>query len=196
MGAPNFNKDQLGFPLYVHDNVYAKVCPECGAWNEVGAETCCECGEDLHDADEDYDEIAMDWLCEDVKLDMDEINKGLEFFSVGLEGGYYVGVQFTVNFKMRWGCELDPEELDNEDAHYYFDCCRSEMLRRYKRERRKLGKMLKELAEYHGFEEIVCVGIFSNGEAIYRKAEPPKELPKKQKYAYRARVAANAIVNV
>lgn len=196
MSAPNFNSNQLGFPLYVHDNIYAKVCPECGAWNNAEEETCYECGASLEDAQEESDWVQEEWLCDEVKSRMDDINKELAFFQVGLESGYYVGVQFDVNFKMRWGCELDPEELDNEDAHFCFDCCRSEMLRRYQRERRKLGKKLKELAEFHGFEEIVCIGRFSNGEAVYRKVEAPKELPKKHKYAYKAKVAAKAIVNV
>lgn len=195
MGAPNFSSNQLGFPLYVHDNIYAKVCPECGAWNNAEEETCYECGASLEDAQEESDWVQEEWLCDEVKSHMDEINEELNFFAVGLSSGYYSGLQFDVNFKMRWGCELDPEELDNEDAHYYFDCCRSEMLRRYQRERRKLGKKLKELAEFHGFEEIVCIGRFSNGEAVYRKVEAPKELPEKHKYAYKAKVAAKAIIN-
>lgn len=190
MGAPNFNNNQLGFPLYVHDNIYAKVCPECGAWNDAGEDTCYECGVSLADAMERYDDVQEEWLCDEVKSRMDEINKELTFFQVGLESGYYVGVQFDVNFKMRWGCELDPEELDNEDAHYYFDCCRSEMLRRYQRERRKLGKKLKELADYHGFEEIVCVGRFSNGEAVYERVERSVK-----KYGYKAKVNAPVGVN-
>lgn len=196
MSTANFNSNQLGFPLYVHDNIYAKVCPECGAWNSAEDDNCCECGASLEDAQEKSDWVQEEWLCDEVKSCMDEINKELSFFEVGLQSGYYVGVQFDVNFKMRWGCELDPEELDNEDAHYYFDCCRSVMLRKYERERRKLAKKLKELADSYGFEEIVCVGVFSNGEAVYRKVEPPKELPEKQKYAYRTKVAAKAIVNV
>ena len=195
MSAPNFDHRQNGFPLYVHEDIYSKICPECGAWNMDTADVCEECGENLDNAELRYDDVETDFLCDEVRESMAEINKELDFFEVGLESGYYTGVQFTVNFKMRWGCELDPEELDNEDAHYYFDCCRSEMLRRYKRERRKLGKKLAGLAKEHGFEEIVCVGIFSNGEAIYRKVEPPKELPKKQKYAYKAKVAAKAVIN-
>lgn len=170
MSTANFDSRQLGFPLYVHDNIYAKVCPECGAWNSAEDDNCYECGASLADAEERYDDVQVEWLCDDVKSCMDEINKELAFFEVGLKSGYYVGVQFDVNFKMRWGCELDPEEMDNEDAHYYYDCCRSVMLRKYERERRKLGKKLAQLAEDFGFEEIVCIGHFSNGEAVYERA--------------------------
>ena len=174
MSTANFNSNQLGFPLYVHDNIYAKVCPECGWWNNTEDETCYDCGKSLADVEEQYDYVGEELLCDDVKADMDEINKELAFFQVGLASGYYAGVQFTVTFKTIWGCEIDPKELDNEDAHYYFDCCRSVMLRRYERERRKLSKKLAQLAKDFGFEEIVCVGRFSNGEAIYERANTVK----------------------
>ena len=170
MSTANFQGETNGFPLYVHDDVYAKLCPECGAWNGEDDEECCECGEDLKNADPQYDEIAMDDMVFCAREEMKTINNDLEFFEVGLESGYYVGVQFDVNFKMKWGCELDPEEMDNEDAHYYFGCCRSVMLRKYERERRKLAKKLKALADDFGFEEIVCIGHFSNGEAVYERA--------------------------
>lgn len=172
MGAPNFNSDQLGFPLYVHDNVYSKVCPECGAWNMAEADVCECCGEDISGEEERYDEYDMEYLCDEVQNDLHKLNEELTFFSVGLESGYYCGVQFDVDWKniRGWGCAGDPEELTNDDAHFYFDCCRSEMLRRYQRERRKLAKKLKELADFHGFEYLVCVGIFSNGEAVYERA--------------------------
>lgn len=182
MGAPNFNNNQLGFPLYVHDNIYAKVCPECGAWNNAEEETCYECGASLADAEERYDDVQEEWLCHEVKNCMDEINKELAFFEVSLQSGYYVGVQFDVDWNERVG---DPEELDNEDAHYYFGCCWSEMLRQYKSERRTLAKRLKQLAEFHGFEEIRCVGVFSNGEAVYERVERSVK-----KYSYKAKVNA------
>ena len=166
MSTANFNSNQLGFPLYVHDNIYAKVCPECGAWNSAEEETCYECGASLEDVQEKSDWVQEEWLCDEVKSCMDEINKELAFFEVGLQSGYYVGVQFDVSFKKTYyGNELDPEE-----AHYYFDCCRSVMLRKYERERRKLAKKLKALADDFGFEEIVCIGHFSNGEAVYERA--------------------------
>ena len=166
MSTANFDSRQNGFPLYVHDDIYAKVCPECGAVNDSEDEVCCDCGEDLHKVEVEPDWIAEEWLCKDVGHDMEEINKDLDFFTVRLKSGYYVGVQFDVNWNDHIG---DPEELNNEDAHYYFDCCRSVMLRKYERERRKLGKQLAKLAKNYGFEEIVCVGVFSNGEAIYER---------------------------
>ena len=188
MGAPNFNSNQLGFPLYVHEDVYSKVCPECGAWNSAGEETCYECGENLDNAEERYDEVETDFICDEVNEDFARDNLMLKFFRLSLKGGYYGGVQFDVDWNERVG---DPEELDNEDAHYYFDCCRSEMLRRYKSERRTLAKRLKQLADYHGFEEIRCVGMFSNGEAVYERVERSVK-----KYGYKAKVNTPVGVNV
>ena len=185
MSTPNFQGELNGFPLYVHEDIYAKICPECGAWNSDYESECHECGENLDNAELRYDDLETDFLCDEVRESMGEINKELDFFEIGLKSGYYTGVQFTVKFKKHWGCEIDPEELDNEDAHYYFDCCRSVMLRRYERERRKLGKKLAVIAADNGFEEIRCVGIFSNGEAIYERV--PKQV---KKYGYRARVSA------
>lgn len=173
MSTPNFDHRQLGFPLYAHDEIYSRICPECGAWNDAEEETCYDCGASLDGAEERPDWCAEEDLFEMVNYDLRNINDELDFFTVELKSGYYCGVQFDVNFNDRIG---DPEGLDNEDAHYYFDCCRSEMLKRYKRERRKLGKALETLARDHGFDKLVCVGIFSNGEAIYERV--PKTVTK------------------
>lgn len=172
MSTANFDSRQLGFPLYVHDDLYAKVCPECGAWCDPSEPECWECGASLADADVRYDELGMEDLYDCVTRDLKDINSSLLFFDVSVKSGYYAGMQLDVNWKkIGWmGVAGDPEELDNDDAHFYFDCCRSEMLRKYEREQRKLGKALKELADSYGFEEIVCVGVFSNGEAVYERA--------------------------
>lgn len=193
MSAPNFNNDQLGFPLYCREDYYSKVCPDCGMWNDAEAESCEECGEDLHNVEARYDDLDNEIYFNEAQDAMKELNEELDFFHVSVISGYYSGTQIDVDWKniRGWGVYGDPEDLDNEDAHFCFDCCRSEMLKRYKRERRKLSKRLKELAEFHGFEEYACLGVFSNGEAIYRKVEAPKG----NKYGYRARVAANAVVN-
>lgn len=51
MGAPNFNNNQLGFPLYCREDYYSKVCPECGTWNMDTADMCEECGVHLENVD-------------------------------------------------------------------------------------------------------------------------------------------------
>ena len=193
MSAPNFNSDQLGFPLYVREDYYSKVCEECGTWNDAEAEFCEGCGEDLHNVEARYDELDNEFYYNEVSDAMKEVNEDLEFFHVSVTSGYYTGTQFDVDWKniRGWGAAGDPNDLDNDDAHFYFDCCRSEMLRKYDRERRKLGKRLEELAEYHGFKKIRCVGVFSNGEAVYERVTNPE----KKKYGYKAKAAVGMAVS-
>lgn len=38
-------------------------------------------------------------------------------------------------------------------------------------ERVKINRCLAELAYQHGMDELICVGVFSNGEAVYRRVE-------------------------
>lgn len=191
MSTANFNNNQLGFPLYCREDFYSKVCPECGCWNMESAETCEDCGESLENVEARYDELDNEIYFDEVAHDLSKLSEDLEFFTVDAKGGYYGGVQFDVDWNGRIG---DPEDLDNEDAHYFFGCCRSVMLRKYQRERRKLGKKLEELAEFHGFERYGVSAQFSNGETWYTKIEKPKK-KKKSVYAVSANVNAPAMVS-
>ena len=50
--------------------------------------------------------------------------------------------------------------------------CYSEFKRKYISEVKFINKkLLPKLAEFYGFERYVCVCIFSNGEAVYEKAD-------------------------
>lgn len=174
MSAPNFNNDQLGFPLYVHDDFYVKQCPTCGmciGFYGDADEDVCDCGADLSDVEAIYDWDATEWLFNDVNEKLKELSETLMFFDASIISGYYSGMQINVEWKniKYYGRAGDPNDLDNDDANLYFDCCRSVMLRKYERERRKLSKKLKEIADEFEFEEICCVGIFSNGEAVYKR---------------------------
>ena len=62
--------------------------------------------------------------------------------------------------------------IDNDDAKYYFDVYRSVALREADREKRKIAKWLESLAKNGDFEILVCVGRFSNGEAVYSRRTP------------------------
>lgn len=186
MSTANFDSNQLGFPLYAREYCFFKVCPECGAWNMDTAESCEECGENLEDVEARYDDLDTRLIYEEAVSDLRSVAEGLDFFTLDVKDGYYTGLQFDVDWKGRIG---DPEDLDNEDAHYFFDCCRSEMLRRYQRERRKLGKKLEELAEFYGFEAYGVAARFSNGETIYTKPEKPK----RKKKCFRTSVPVRAM---
>lgn len=90
-------------------------------------------------------------------------------FRVEVQDGHYCDVQFIV----RTYEDLDfnresPYCIDNEDAHYYFDECRSKVLRKADAEQRKVYKWLKNLKK-EGYTELRCDGVFSNGEAVYSR---------------------------
>lgn len=94
-----------------------------------------------------------------------EFNKELIFHDIIIECGYYTGIQTYIKEYYK-----DIELLDNDDCHYHFDMCRSRALRKYKAEVKKINKrILPKFKAKLGFEQIKLVGVFSNGEAIYRK---------------------------
>ncbi len=61
-------------------------------------------------------------------------------------------------------------DYDNDECHYYFDCCRSVAYRKCAAEVRKINRWMAKLAQRYGFEELVCTSVFSNGEASYAPA--------------------------
>lgn len=66
--------------------------------------------------------------------------------------------------------DLSADDYDNDDCRYYFDCCRSAAYRKYAAEIRKINRFMEKLGKAYGFEELVCTGRFSNGEAMFAPA--------------------------
>ena len=169
MSTPNFIT-QSGFPLMILDDTdyWFPVCPKCGGWMEEvnGVKwTCTACEYETDDVEANCETEFDEFLYEDRLLHffephIDSFNETLTFFKVVLRNGYYRGVQTLVE------CENDPHELDNEDCRYYWDMCRSQAIRKHEAEQRRVVKYLKHLKD-EGFDELICVGIFSNGEAVY-----------------------------
>ena len=96
---------------------------------------------------------------------MEKLNDDLIFHELELKSGYYEGIQIFVG-------ELEnPHELDNEDCRYYYDMCRSQAIRKYDAEIRRINKWLEKVAVEHGWRKLHCLGVFSNGEAVYQYAE-------------------------
>lgn len=116
----------------------------------------------------DTDEMSwldVQFLMDDLKPALDNMNDDLMFHEISVESGYYTGLQFYVE-------ELhDPNDYDNEDCHYYFDSCRSVAIRKFDREINKINRMLRDLAADYGFEQYYCSARFSNGEAWYSKVQ-------------------------
>ena len=95
---------------------------------------------------------------------MEKFNDSLMFHSLEFKSGYYDGVQLYIK-------EMEnPHNLYNEDCKYYYDMCRSQAIRKYKAEINKINKWMKKVAVEYGWKKIKCLGIFSNGEAIYQYA--------------------------
>ncbi len=97
---------------------------------------------------------------------MEELNDSLTFHEVQFKSGYYDGLQLFVEEK-----EENPHELDNEDCRYYYDMCRSQAVRKYDAEIRKINRWMEKTAVEYGWRKLYCLGIFSNGEAVYQYAE-------------------------
>ena len=157
MSTRNFKPMEYGMPL---------VCGGLRDYEDLKAEYEEEFGEEYtegmyyFDLECEYDEAA--YMAED-------FSRGLKYHKVSVKSGYYVGFQFVVEEDCEAGdLEKDsPYCIDNEDAHYYYGMCRSKVLREADAEKRKINKYLESLDGM--YEILVCVGVFSNGEAIYEK---------------------------
>lgn len=110
-----------------------------------------------------YDDIWDD--ADGFKSMMEDFSDALTFHELSFKSGYYEGVQIYVKEKE------NPHELDNDDCNYYFDMCRSKAIRKYDAEIRKINKWMDKVATEYGWRELHCLGIFSNGEAIYQYAK-------------------------
>lgn len=96
---------------------------------------------------------------------MEEFNDTLTFHELEFKDGYYMGLQIYVEEPYD-----SPYDLDNDDCHYYYDICRSKAIRKYESEIKKINKWMDKVASSYGWKELVCLGVFSNGEAIYQYA--------------------------
>ena len=171
MSTPNF-KTMEDFPLFVTETPYCKICPECGCTCGSEAEKCDECGADLSSVSAEYDELTDEDNVFNMQTAADKVNEYLTFFKVTVESGYYCGLQFFVDTD-----KGSPEEMDNGDCQYYFGKCRSKAIRAYKAEIRYINKWLAQQGKELGLTELICAAIFSNGEAMYVRAN--RKLDKK-----------------
>lgn len=99
-----------------------------------------------------------------------ELNKELMFYQIEIRSGYYDGLQTVIQCTDWYNGYDNVEDISNDDCHYYFDMCRSKALRKHKAEVNKINRKLLPLFEKElGFEHIRCIGVFSNGEAVYER---------------------------
>ena len=150
MATYNFAPMQLDMPLI------------CGrTFEQAAANYLEETGEELTE-DEFYNWIENDDF-DDACYLAKEFSENLTFYTVTVRGGYYTSFQFYV--EPRDGAE-NIEDITNEDAHYYFDLCRSKAIEKAKGERQKIAHWLLGLKK-KGFNEVVITARFSNGETWY-----------------------------
>lgn len=164
MSAANFQRMEYDMPMI------------CGRTHEqMAAEYLREFGEEISDFEIEMQERDDFEYATELA---EEFTSGLTFHKVTAIGGYYTSFQFYVEEAYSNYFDLDKESeycIGNEDAHYYFDMCRSKALRAADAEKRKIEKWLHGLTKM-GYNEVVCTARFSNGEASYSVVTPRTQL--------------------
>jgi hypothetical protein len=141
MGTCNYTT-QKGFDLYTFDTEYI---------NELQYEL------DITDTYREATQLA------------DILSEDLIFHRIEIGSGYYSGIQTLIDH-LEWHNYYDTiEDMDNSDCQYYFDMCRSKAIAKYYAEINKINNKILPKFKELGFEHIRCVGVFSNGEAIYER---------------------------
>ena len=173
MGTCNFNS-MTNFDLWAvgSERFYSKRCPECD-YTQDGGE--CElCGADLTDIEAEFNDLEEQFFYEDILQGLEEINKDLLFHEITIQSGYYEGLQLYVELNNAADhagfTDAGPEYLDNYNAQYYFDLCRSVAIRKYEAEKRKINKILAKIGRAYSMDKLAIYARFSNGETWYTKA--------------------------
>ena len=178
MGTTNFKRMRYGMPMV------------CGYLNYDAMK---------EEYEREFDEEYTGWMYYDDQENLlfeaqemaENFSDSLKYHTVSVVPGYYDGFQFWVEEKSDGYFNFDSESdlcIDNEDARYYFGLCRSKVLRAAEAEKRRISKWLESL-DGNGFEIIVCVGIFNDGTAVYKKRDNKELDAFKEKLAYSSPVA-------
>ena len=166
MSAPNF-KTMADFPLIVAEPHYRKACPVCGLGNCDDADTCEDCGADLTDVQAEFDDLAGEVDYENMSWYAKKANEKQDFYTVTVESGYYTGLQFYVTEK---GDSLDDvTHMSDEECQWEYGRTRAEQIEMFTAAAETVRKELDCAKDELGLTELSCIGVFSNGEAVYRK---------------------------
>jgi len=152
MATPNFRSMLYNMPL---------VCgiPFSEYWEE-------------YDHDEFMAEVEANADCAEAQHIAEDFNDDLTFHTVTIIAGHYDSFQFFVEEKYSGYFDLDKSSrwcIDNDNAHYYFDMCRSLAIRKADSEKRRIMKWLYQIAEKYGYNICGISERFSNGETWYCK---------------------------
>lgn len=125
--------------------------------------------DDLSDREKDniiaeYINLEYEDELDNLRYLINEINQKLLFHRIRIVSGYFSGLQTYIELI------IDPEELTNEECKYNYNLYKSQVIRKYQAEIKRINqKYLPYLHNNSGLKQIKCIGIFSNGEAIYEK---------------------------
>ena len=160
--CPECIDDGRGFALkpvimdYFGDNEYE--CPRCGFNTDDPEKSGCKY------YGPDYDYISM--LADDIETACTIANRAHDFWDIALIDGYYTGLQLIAYIRG----ESEPRNrFFPEDPACYYETDEPEYTQALEEVASVRAKM-SEIAESYGMEKYNCIGVFSNGEAVYEYA--------------------------
>ena len=119
---------------------------------------------DLYAIDLEYPAEYPDFLDLLYALDLDNRNSDLDFHRIHVVPGYYCGDQVFVE-------TLDSfRDFDDDDADYFLGMTRRVLLEKYDAEIEEIRRWMEKTLPALGFVKLRCVGVYSNGEAVYEIA--------------------------
>ena len=119
----------------------------------------------------DIYEEEINTFCESLQDDLDDFNHKISHFRVSLKSGYYNGFQFDVEETDNYYNYETIKDIDDEDANYYYGMTAKDIKAEFESDLDKIRKLLESYKQSDPYLiELNCIGVFSNGEAIYKKA--------------------------
>lgn len=103
--------------------------------------------------------------------ELNDFNTGLKHFELKLESGYYQGVQYDIEETDSYNDYESIQDITDEDANYYYGLSAKEVKAEFENDLAKIREFLQKQVNSPYVIELNCMGIFSNGEAIYKEAK-------------------------
>ena len=127
-----------------------------------------DCGEEYTEYHYQHEINNIEWDFRDKELQ--KFNSELKHFELKLEDGYYVGVQYDIEETDSYNDYETIQDITDEDADYYYGLSAKEVKAEFENDLTKIREFLKKQVNAPYVIELNCVGVLSNGEAIYKKS--------------------------
>lgn len=96
-------------------------------------------------------------------------NAGLAWYNIEVKGGYYTGIQFNIILTEAGEyAEGLAEDGDDDTAREWYDLTAAQLAEEMQKERASAERWIRGWTRY-GWRELALVGVFSNGEGVYRE---------------------------